>query len=118
MTVDAVEADVQPPAQIPLRIRQLPLIQPRERLEPRHPLTTLALPELLEAQVVDLRLRIRPRRKLGRRRIAPLLGQHRLDRLSARVRHLSSSSSGRKMKEHGGATRQLSSTEATSRQRS
>ena len=42
----------------------------------------LALPERLERLVVDLRLRVRLRGELRRRRIAPLLEEHRLDRVA------------------------------------
>ena len=54
--VDAVEADVQLAAEIPLRVRRLPLVELGERLEPRDPLATLPLPELLERDVVDVGL--------------------------------------------------------------
>ena len=46
--VDAVEADVQRPAEEPFRVRRLPLEQRLERLEPRHALARLPRPELLE----------------------------------------------------------------------
>jgi hypothetical protein len=81
VAVDAVEADVERAAEIPLRIGRLPLVQLRERLEPGQPLAGLALPEGVERLVVELRLRVRLRRELRRRRIAPLLQQHRLDRV-------------------------------------
>ena len=81
MTVEAVVGDVQLSAEIPLRVGKLPLQQVRERLEPGDPLAPLALPEFLERNVVDVRLRVCPVGELLRRRIATLFGQQRLDRL-------------------------------------
>ena len=78
--VDAVEADVELAAEVPLRVRRLPGVELRERLEPREPLASLPLPELLERDVVDVRLGVRLRGEFGRGRIAPLLDEHRLDR--------------------------------------
>jgi hypothetical protein len=80
VAVDAVEADVQLPAQIPLRIGRLPLVELLEGLEPRDTLTAFALPELLEAALIDVRLHIGLRCELRRWRITPLLQEHRLDR--------------------------------------
>ena len=84
VAVQAVVGDVERAADVPLRIRKVPLQKRRERLEPRDPLATLALPELLERDFVDVRLRVRLRREVGWWRIAPVLGEQRLDRL---VRH-------------------------------
>src|SRR5205807_4683808 len=80
VTVDAVEADVQLAAEEELRVWRLPLVQLRERLEPREPLAALPFPERLEAFVVDRRLGVRLRREVGRRRVAPLLEEHGFDR--------------------------------------
>jgi hypothetical protein len=79
--VDAVEADVQLAAEIPLRVRRLPLVELGERLEPRDPLATLALPEVLERDVVDPRLRVCLGREVLGRRIGPLLEEDRVDRV-------------------------------------
>jgi hypothetical protein len=83
MPVDAVVGDVQLPAEIPLGVGQLPLVQLVERLEPGHALAALALPELLEAALVDVRPGDGERGEVGRRRIAPVLDKDRLDRLVA-----------------------------------
>ena len=80
VAVDAVVGDVELPADEPLRVRQLPLADGLERLEPRHALAGLVRPELERLAVVDVGLRVRCRGELGRRRIPPLLEQHRLDR--------------------------------------
>jgi hypothetical protein len=80
VAVDAVEADVELAAEVPLRIRRLPLVKLRERLEPGDPLVGLGLPELVEVAFVDVGLRVRLRGELRRRREAPLLLLHRLDR--------------------------------------
>src|SRR4029077_10057410 len=82
--VDAVVRGVQLPAEIPLRVRELPLVERGERLEPGHALAALTLPQLLEREVVDVGLRVRLRGKLGRRREPTLLREERLDR---RVAH-------------------------------
>ena len=63
VAVDAVVADVQLAAQIPLRVRRLPLVELREGLEPGDALAPLGLPELVEVAVVD----VRPARSPGRR---------------------------------------------------
>ena len=55
VTVDAVVGDVELAAEIPLRVRQLPVVELAERLEPRHALAAVVLPERLERLVVDLR---------------------------------------------------------------
>ncbi len=89
--VDAVEADVELAAREPLRIRQLPLEHGVERLEPRHALTRLARPELLQRNVVDRGLRVRLRRELLGRRIPALLEQQRVDGLIAHSPHTSRS---------------------------
>src|SRR5207237_10342618 len=60
------------------------LVQLAERLEPAHALAALALPQLLEGEVVDVGLRVRLRGKLGLRRKAPLLGEQCFDRNTAR----------------------------------
>jgi len=86
--IEAVVSDVQLPAEVPLRVRQLPLEELRERLEPGDPLAPLAFPEGLEVLVVDPGLRVRLRGELGRRRVAPLLEEQRVDRLAARFAHL------------------------------
>ena len=83
VAVDAVEADVELAAEVPLRVRQVPLVELGERLEPGDPLAALRLPELLEAALVDLRLRDRLGGELRRRRIPPLLEQERVDRVGA-----------------------------------
>src|SRR6476660_4661035 len=83
--VDAVEADVELPAEVPLRVRRLPFEELRERLEPREALAALGLPELLEVALVDVSLRVGPRGKVLRRRVATLLQEHRLDRRRSSV---------------------------------
>jgi hypothetical protein len=77
VAVHAVEAGVQLPAEVPLRVRWLPLVELAERLEPGDALAPFALPELLEREVVDVRLGVRLRGELGRRRVAALLGEER-----------------------------------------
>jgi hypothetical protein len=79
--VDAVVRDVEPASEEPLGVRRLPLVELGEGLEPAQPFPRFALPELLERLVVDGRLRVRARGELGRRRVAPLLEEHRVDRL-------------------------------------
>ena len=79
VTVEAVVRDVDLPAPVPLRVRKLPFEQRREGLEPRDPLPPLPLPELLEGDVVDVRLRVRLCGELPRRRIAPILREQGLD---------------------------------------
>jgi len=81
--VNAVVGDVELAAEIPLRVRRLPVAEAGEVLEPGDPLAGLRLPKLLEVALVDLRLRVRLGRELGRRRIPTLLREDRLDR----VRH-------------------------------
>ena len=98
MAVDAVVRDVELAAEIPLRVRQLPLVELGERLEPGDALAALALPELVEAALVDVGLRHRERRELRRRRVAPVLDEDRLDRLVAH-----SSKSYGKVRQHLGA---------------
>src|SRR5437763_12154584 len=88
MTVDAVEADVELSAQVPLRVRRLPFEQLRERLEPGDPLLALPLPELFERQVVDVGLRVGLGREVLGRRIAPLLEEESVDCLLLGCRHL------------------------------
>src|SRR2546430_7488536 len=83
MAIDAVEADVQLSADEPLRIWRLPLEQLLPRLEPGDAPVGLLRPEVLELAVVDVGLGVGLLAKLGRRRIAPLLHLHRLDRVLA-----------------------------------
>src|SRR5204863_6718339 len=72
--------------EVPLRVRAFPLVELGEVLEPAHTLAPGRLPELVEVAVVDLRLRVRLRRELGRRRVPPLLEEHRVDGV-ARLGH-------------------------------
>ena len=58
VAVDAVEADVELAAEVPLRVRRLPVEELGERLEPGDALARLGLPELLEVALVDVRLRV------------------------------------------------------------
>ena len=55
VAVDAVVGDVELAAEVPLRVRQLPLARAREGLEPGHALAPSRLPELLEVALVDRR---------------------------------------------------------------
>src|SRR5204862_7332019 len=82
--VNAVEADVELAADVPLRVRRLPLQELVEGLEPGNALAPLRLPEVLEAALVDVRLRVRLAGELGIRRVTPLLEEHGLDRLLLR----------------------------------
>src|SRR5260370_291426 len=82
--VDAVEAAVQLPAEVPLRVRRLPLVELGKGLEPGDALAALALPEVLERNVVDVGVRVRLGREVLGRWIGPLLEEHRLDRVVAR----------------------------------
>ena len=91
VTVDAVEADVELAAQVPLRVRRLPVEELGERLEPGDPLARLGLPELVEVALVDVGLRVRLRGEVLGRRIPPLLEEHRLDGSSGRLRQLTAS---------------------------
>ncbi len=79
VAIDAVEADVELAAQVPLGGRRLPLEQRAPRLEPGHP-RSLLRPELLEIELVQVRLSVRLSGEVGRRRVAPHLLEHRLDR--------------------------------------
>ena len=88
VAVDAVVGDVELAAEEPLRVRRLPLVELRVRLEPGDALAGLALPERLEVLVVDRRLRVRLRRELRRRRVAALLEEEVLDRLAGRFAHV------------------------------
>src|SRR5262249_34631518 len=67
--------------------REVPFVELRERLEPRHALAALALPEGLEVVVVDRRLGVRNGREVGRRRGPPLPEQEGGDRLVRLGRH-------------------------------
>src|SRR5439155_19245168 len=79
MPVDAVEADVQLAADVPLRVRQVPLEELAERLEPRNAIAPFGLPELLPVTLVDVGRRIRLCCEVLGRRIPPLLEEHRVD---------------------------------------
>jgi hypothetical protein len=79
VAVDAVEADVELPAEVPLRVRRIPLQELRPGLEPGDALS-LPCPQLLEPELVEILLRIRLGGEVRRRRIAPLLQEHRFDR--------------------------------------
>jgi hypothetical protein len=79
VAVEAVVRDVQLPAAVPLRVRGLPLEEGGERLEPRDALASLALPELLEGNVVQIRGGIRLGSELVGRRVAALLQEQRVD---------------------------------------
>jgi hypothetical protein len=81
MPVDAVEADVELAAEIPLGVGRLPFVELLERLEPGDPLAALGLPELLEVALVDLGLRVGLRGEVLGRRITALLEEDRLDRV-------------------------------------
>jgi hypothetical protein len=80
--VDAVVRDVQLAADVPLRVRQLPVAELLEVLEPADALTPLGLPELVEVPVVDVRLGVGLRGEVRWRWVPPLLEQDRLDRRS------------------------------------
>src|SRR5581483_3701052 len=77
--VEAVPRDVERAAEEPLRVREVPLDHRRERLEPADTLLRLALPERLQVLVVDRGLRVRLGGEGGRRRIAALLEEERVD---------------------------------------
>jgi hypothetical protein len=81
VAVEAVVGDVELAAEVPLRVREVPLVELRERLEPRHALAAFTLPERLEAVVVDRGLRVCLRGELGGRRVAPLLEEEGVDGL-------------------------------------
>jgi hypothetical protein len=82
VAVDAVEADVELPAQVPLRVRRLPLEELLEGLEPGDPLMALCLPELLEAALVDLGLRVGLRGEVLGRRVPPFFEEESVDRVT------------------------------------
>jgi hypothetical protein len=65
VTVDAVEADVELAAQVPLRVGRLPFVELRKRLEPGDALTAFGLPELIEVPLVDLGPRACAAKPLG-----------------------------------------------------
>src|SRR5207248_8463763 len=77
--VDAVEADVQLAAEEPLGVRQVPLQERVEGLEPAHALPRLCLPELLPVALVDVGGGVRLRGELLGRRIPSLLQEERVD---------------------------------------
>jgi hypothetical protein len=79
MPVDAVEANVELAAEVPLRVGRVPLVQRREGLEPRDAIAALALPERLPVLCVDLRLRVGLARELWIGRVTTLLEEHRVD---------------------------------------
>src|SRR5207344_1410532 len=81
VTIETVVGDVELASDVPLRVREVPFQERRERLEPGDPLAALALPELLERDLVDVRLGVRLRCEVGGRRIPPILREQRLDRL-------------------------------------
>jgi hypothetical protein len=83
VAVDAVVGDVERAADVPLRVRELPLGECREGLEPRHALATLRLPELVGVAVVDLGLRIRLGGEGGVGRKAAVLVEQRRNRVVA-----------------------------------
>ena len=87
VAIDAVVRDVQRAADVPLRVRLLPLVELVEVLEPGDALASFSLPELLEALLVDVRLRVRLRGEVLWRRVTPLLEEDRLDRVAG-GRHL------------------------------
>ena len=114
VAVDAVVGDVQLPAEVPLRVGKLPLVQLRERLEPADALTALALPELLELALVDVRARDGQRGELGRRRVAAVLDEDRLDRLVAHARFLTTPAAGKSGRPLGSGARARSRTGSAS----
>ena len=81
--VDAVVRDVELAADVPLRVRKLPLEELVEGLEPGDALAALRLPELAPVALVDVRLRVRLRGEVGRRVVGALFEEERLDRLVA-----------------------------------
>src|SRR5262249_15403919 len=84
VAVEAVVGDVELAAEEPFGVGKAPLVELRARLEPGDPLASRAFPELLERLLVDLRVRVRLRREVRRRRVAPVLEEERVDRLVAR----------------------------------
>src|SRR4029077_17710501 len=85
--VEAVVGDVQLAAEEPLRVRELPVEQLRERLEPDDTFARFAFPERIERLVVDLRLGIRLRGELGRGWEGALLEEKGVDVLAGLRRH-------------------------------
>src|SRR6185503_7884079 len=77
--VEAVVRDVELAPEVPLRVGQLPFVELGEGLEPGHALAPFALPELFEVAFVDVRLCHRLGGEVGRRRVAPLFREDRLD---------------------------------------
>ncbi len=83
VAVDAVVGDIEDAAEVPPGIRQLPLRQRVEVLEPAHPLAGLGLPEGIRIDVVDLGLGVRLRCEVRIRREPPLLVEQGVDRVVA-----------------------------------
>src|SRR5262245_40301721 len=82
MAVDAVEADVELAAQEPLRIRRLPLVELRPRLEEGDALRLLG-PELVQPLAVDARLGVGLIAETGVGRVAALFDLEGLDGMAA-----------------------------------
>jgi hypothetical protein len=80
VAVDAVVADVELAAEVPLRVGWLPSVELLERLEPADALAPLVLPELIESALVDVRLGVCVPGETVGRRITPLLQEAGLDR--------------------------------------
>jgi hypothetical protein len=77
--VDAVVADVERAAEVPLGVGQLPFVQGLEVAEPADPRPGLAGPELVEVTLVDCCVRVRCRREYLIRRESPVFGECRID---------------------------------------
>src|SRR5260370_5758185 len=86
MPVDAVVANVELAADVPLRVRRLPLVQLLPGFKPRDAAGGLG-PELIETLVVYVWLSICLFGELGRRRAAPRLHLHRFDGMALTVAH-------------------------------
>ena len=83
MAVEAVVGYVDLPAPEPLGVRELPLEERGEGLEPGNALPPRLLPEVLERDVVDIRRRVGLSGELRSRRVAALFKEQRVDRLLA-----------------------------------
>ena len=79
--VDAVVRDVELAAEVPLRVRELPLEELVEGLEPGDALPPFRLPELAPVALVDVRLGVCLRGEVGWRAVTALFEEERLDRL-------------------------------------